>query len=205
MRHRIGNLLIACGATLILSALSLFLHNQWEAERADQSAADLLPKVIAEMAASSVASAVPSQPLGTPVEYLDPSAFEMTEVEIVGYAYIGYLSMPTLELDLPIMSGWSYAQLKIAPCRYYGSVRGEDLVLLAHNYWKHFGRLKELAEGDSVYFADMDGKTYEYTVAAKDILEPIAVEEIVSGVYDLTLFTCTPGGAKRIVIFSNLI
>ena len=37
-------------------------------------------------------------------------------------------------LELPIMSDWDYGRLKIAPCRYYGSVRGENLVLMAHNY-----------------------------------------------------------------------
>lgn len=198
MKRKLGTIFMLCGAALILSALSLFGYNQWEEKQADQSVVNLLPQLIEEL------PDVPHQPLGTPVEYLDPSAFEMTEVEIDGYAYIGYLSIPTLELELPIMSSWSYPQLKIAPCRYYGSVRGEDLVLLAHNYWKHFGRIKELTEGDSVFFTDMDGVTYEYTVAAKDILEPTAVEEMTAGEYDLTLFTCTPDGASRVTVYCDL-
>lgn len=189
------------GTALILSALSLFAYNQWEAGQADQSAQLLLPQLLEEVPTDPTA---PVQPLGTPVEYLDPDTLEMTEVEIDGYAYIGYLKIPALELELPVMSGWSYDQLKIAPCRYYGSVRGEDLVLLAHNYWKHFGRIKELTEGDSVFFTDMDGVTYEYTVAAKDILEPTAVEEMTAGEYDLTLFTCTPGGASRVTVYCDL-
>lgn len=49
----------------------------------------------------------------------------------------------------------------------------------------------------------MDGTSCEYELIAKDVLEPTAVEEMVSGAYDLTLFACTPGGAKWIVIFCN--
>ena len=204
MKRKLGTIFMLCGAALILSALSLFGYNRWEEQKADQSVVELLPQLIEEIPDETSTPEVPHQPLGTPVEYLDPSAFEMTEVEIDGYAYIGYLSIPSLELELPIMGSWSYPQLKIAPCRYYGSVRGEDLVLLAHNFWKHFGRIKELSEGDSVFFTDMDGTAYEYTVAAKDILAPTAVEEMTAGEYDLTLFTCTPGGASRVTVYCDL-
>ena len=201
MRRKIGIFLMVCGALMLLSSVALLGYNRWEADQADQSTQVLLPQQLEQVPEEPTA---PLQPLGPPVEYLDPSTLEMTEVEIDGYAYIGYLKIPALELELPIMSSWSYPQLKIAPCRYYGSVRGEDMVLLAHNYWKHFGRLKELSEGDSVYFTDMDGVTYEYAVVAKDILDPTAVEEMIAGEYDLTLFTCTPGGASRVTVYCDL-
>lgn len=201
MKRKIGTICMICGAVLILLALSLLGYNQWEAAQADMSVQELLPKLLEEVPSDQKD---PLQPLGTPIEYLDASAFEMTEVEINGNTYIGYLNIPVLELELPIMSSWSYPQLRIAPCRYCGSVRGEDLVLLAHNYWRHFGRLKELSEGDSVFFTDMDGVTYEYVVVAKDILEPTAVEEMTAGEYDLTLFTCTPGGVSRVTIYCDL-
>ena len=193
-----------CGAALILLALSFFGFNQWEAQQAEQSVEDILLQLLKEIPDETNAAEILRQPMGTPVEYLDPSAFEMTEVEIDGYAYIGYLSIPSLELKLPIMSSWGYPQLKIAPCRYFGSVRSKDLVLLAHNYKKHFGRLKELQEGGAVLFTDMDGVTYEYTMVAKDILPPAAVEEVTAGEYDLTLFTCTPGGASRVTVYCDL-
>lgn len=53
------------------------------------------------------------------------------------------------------MSQWDYERLKIAPCRYEGSTKSDDLVLLAHNYGKHFGTLKNLVPGDEVFFTDM--------------------------------------------------
>lgn len=140
-----------------------------------------------------------------PVELLTEEDTEMTEVEINGNQYIGYLSIPVLGLELPIMSSWSYPKLNIAPCRYTGSVRGEDLVLMAHNYSSHFGKLSQLDLGDMVEFTDMDGVITRYEVVGKDVLDPAAVEEMTSGDFDLTLFTCTYGGGSRVTVYCNRI
>ena len=84
-----------------------------------------------------------------------------------------------------------------------GSVRGENLVLMAHNYASHFGGLSKLSEGDSVIFTDMDGIVTTYEVKAQDILSPYAVEEMISGDFDLTLFTCTYGGESRVTVYCD--
>lgn len=201
MRAKLGALCLFLGVALLCGALSLYLHNQGEATQAEQLSQEVMPQILER---------IPSEPpeellaeLLTPVEFLDPSAFEMTEVVINGYGYIGYLSIPDLELELPIMGAWDNVRLQIAPCRYYGSVNGEDLVLMAHNYAKHFGRLSELDAGDSVIFTDMDGITTHYTVVAQDILPPDAVEEMTAGDFDLTLFTCTYGGESRITVYCD--
>lgn len=205
MRNKFGTLFMVMGAALIVAALSLFIYNEREAAEAEQASVELLPQVVSEIerireeAPQEVTEEVPN----TPVELLDPSDLVMTEVEIGGYPYIGYLSIPELELELPIMSEWSYSRLRVSPCRYTGTVRGEDLVLLAHNYANHFGRLSELSEGDSVVFTDMDGEIYAYEVVGMDILDPTAVEEMTAGDYDLTLFTCTYGGKSRVTVYCD--
>lgn len=190
------------GAVLLAGALGLFLWNSQEARAAEESSVELMTRLVEELEEIEDPT-VPLEYVGVPVEYLDPSAFEMTEVEINGHMYIGYLSIPSLELELPIMSGWDYSKLQIAPCRYYGSVMGEDLVLMAHNYPKHFGKISQLKEGDSVVFVDMDGITTRYEVVAQDVLDPYAVEEMVAGDFDLTLFTCTYGGASRVTVYCD--
>lgn len=194
------------GTALIFGALSLFIYNQHEATEAEMASMNLLPQLMEVIEDNEKAATEPetyAQPVGTPVDYLDPSAFEMTEVEIDGYAYIGYLSIPKLELELPIMADWDYTRLRISPCRYTGSVRGEDLVIMAHNYASHFGGLSKLSEGDSVIFTDTDGIVTVYEVVAQDILNPHAVEEMTSGDFDLTLFTCTYGGKSRVTVYCD--
>lgn len=193
------------GAALLLGALSLFAYNWAEAARAEQASDALMPQIIEEIAKKKPEQTEDNlqSDWDVPEEFLDPSAFEMTEVEIDGYAYIGYLSIPALELELPIMAQWDYDRLQIAPCRYTGSVRGEDLVLLAHNYTWHFGKLSELSEGDLVIFTDMDGVQTNYEVVGRDVLAPIAVEEMTAGDFDLTLFTCTYGGKSRVTVYCD--
>lgn len=196
------------GTVLILGALTLFAYNQHEAAEAAAERVKLLPQLIHEIEKREETASEPEtylQPVGTPVDYLDPGAFEMTEVEIDGYAYIGYLTIPAMELELPVMADWDYPRLRIAPCRYTGSVRGEDLVIMAHNYAAHFGGLSGLSEGDSVIFTDMDGKVTAYQVVARDILAPSAVAEMTAGDFDLTLFTCTYGGQSRVTVYCDRI
>lgn len=194
------------GTALIFGALSLFLYNQREDTEAERISVELMPQLMEAIEEKEVSPTEPAtyeQPVGTPLEYLDPSAFIMTEVEIDGYAYIGYLSIPRLELELPIMADWDYPRLQIAPCRYTGSVRGEDLVLMAHNYASHFGNISQLKPGDSVIFTDMDGIVTVYEVVAQDILDAYAVEEMIAGDFDLSLFTCTYGGKSRVTVYCD--
>ena len=101
---------------------------------------------------------------------------------------------------LPIISNWSYPNLKKAPCRYSGSAYTNDLILAAHNFSSHFGNLKSLALGDTVLFTDVDGNVFSYRVAERETLQPTAIEEMKSGNWDLTLFTCTLGGSYRVTV-----
>ena len=125
---------------------------------------------------------------------------EMPVTEMDGIGYIGTLRIPALELELPVISEWSYPNLKIAPCRYVGSAYLNTLVIAAHNYQSHFGTLKNLSEGDAVTFTDMDGNLFCYEVTALETLPPTAIAEMTASDYDLTLFTCTLGGANRVTV-----
>lgn len=135
-----GLVLAVTGAVLIISALLLFFHNLQE----DQHAGDQSQWVLEEMRQLEDNEAGTSLPASTtaPTEVLPA---EMPTVHINGYDYIGTLSVPSLELELPVMAQWDYDRLKIAPCRQFGSSRTDDLVIAAHNYQNHFGRLKELS------------------------------------------------------------
>ncbi len=98
------------------------------------------------------------------------------------------------------MSDWDYTKLKKAPCRYAGSAYHDDLVICAHNYRKHFSRIKWMNSGDAVNFTDTDGNVFHYAVADVEVLNPMATEAMTSGDWDLTLFTCTTGGQTRFAL-----
>lgn len=129
---------------------------------------------------------------------------EMPTKEIDGQTYIGMVEVPSLELSLPVISEWTYPRLKKAPCRYVGSVYSKDMVICGHNYDRHFGRLKDLAVGDEVRFTDMDGNVFFYSVCGTEQLGKYAVEDMLAGEWDLTLFTCTKGGRMRVTVRCKL-
>lgn len=183
------------GTALILAALSLFLWNQRENNEAGASAKNILSQMMEQIETSDTIEG----PEDTP-SYPDPYDSAMTEVKIEGYAYVGYLSIPALELKLPVMSEWDYSRLKIAPCRYAGSAKTDNLVLCAHNYERHFGLIRNLSPGDIVCFTDMDRRVWKYKVTVMEILAPADVENMTAGDNDLTLFTCTYGGGSRVTV-----
>ena len=192
------------GALLILGSIALMYLNQKEDDHAMEASEQVMTQLVEEIRINTDAADADVIPeLQKPLELLMEEDKKMTEVEIDGYLYIGYISIPALNLELPVMSDWTYDQLQIAPCRYSGSIRGEDLVLMAHNYESHFGLISQLEIGDEVRFTDMDGKTTGYAVVGTDVLDPTAVEVITSGEYDLTLFTCTYGGSSRVTIYCD--
>ena len=189
------------GLLLLAAALCLSAYNIWDERRADSEAARVLSQVAEVIPTPEPERVHAEEPV--PEEIADYVLFpemEMPTIEVEGHDYIGKLSIPSLGLELPVMSQWNYPKLRIAPCRYAGSAYTDDLVLSAHNYQRHFGLLKNLEQGALVEFTDADGNLFSYEVAETETLEPTAIEEMKSGGWALTMFTCTPGGQARVAV-----
>lgn len=193
MGKKTGIALVAVGAALILAALLLLASNWRTSARAGQVSA----QVVEHLAAMAETLPAGSDTPQSTEEMLDP---EMPVVEVDGREYVGYLEVPQLELRLPVLAQWSSQGLQIAPCREFGSSRTDDLIIAAHNYPTHFGRLKTLEIGAEVVFTDMDGIRNTYHVAESFILDPTRSQVVYDSDYPLTLYTCTPGGETRQVL-----
>lgn len=203
MRNKAGIACMILGAALIFGALGLFLHNQCEEAAAGEAVMEVLPQVVQQIQINQQAHLLTEEPEQTlPLQSPEETqpVQEMETMEIDGNWYIGCLSIPSLGLELPVMADWSDAQLKTAPCRYAGSTFTDDLVIMAHNYVHHFGKLVHLSIGDRVVFVDASGLVTEYEVVALDVLKQTDVEDMTAGEYDLTLFTCTFSGSSRTTI-----
>lgn len=197
-----GTLFFAAGAALLLGALGLSGYNLWDENRAAEAAdrtMTVLSQAIVPAALKPEDFADPAGEVQIPDYILDPE-MELPTLEVDGKLYVGYLEIPALGLSLPVLESWSYPNLKVSPCRYAGSPYQKNMVVAAHNYARHFGRLKELAEGDEVHFTDMDGNVFLYTVAEIEQLAPRPAEAMLAGDWDLSLFTCTVGGQYRVTI-----
>ena len=196
MNKRFGLLLMFFGALPMTASMVLYLHNV----REDREAGERAQQVVEQM-----------KPSPTPVSMVEatptpkPPKKTMPVVEIDGNGYIGYVAIPTLEIELPVMSDWSYEKLRVAPCRHAGATFSEDLVIAAHNYDQHFGNLKKLFHDSEIRFTDMAGNVFTYQVVELETLAPTAIAEMTSFAEGLTLFTCTVGGKSRIALRAVLV
>ena len=192
MAKRIGVLCIALGFLCLFSAVGLIEYNHMEEKSAEASSAAML-RDVQQMTEAE----------GEPIADAEYPA-EMPTVDVDGNPCIGVLSIPVLELELPVLTDWSYAKLKVAPCHYYGTCYEPNFVIAAHNYQSHFGRLSELQPKDLIVFTDVAGNVFCYEVVLLETLMPEATKEMINGGFDLSLYTCTPGGGSRVTVRCNL-
>lgn len=194
-----GTRIIALGCVLIVAALAITGWNLIDAKRAGDAAQEALGTLKNEIAEHN--------------EKSDPTAHntadngddtEMPAVTIDGQEYIGIISIPVLELELPVMADWSYSKMKVAPCRYKGSIYNDNMIIIAHNYQQFFGTLRYLNPGNNVIFTDSENNVFHYTVKETERLRPTDVDRLAAGDWDLTLVTCTPGAQFRVAVRCTL-
>ena len=95
----LGRRLMALWAVLILCALGLTAYNHWDDRRAQRQAARMLEELKAA----------------------EPAERGADTLTLDGAEWLGWLSIPSLELELPVQAEWSYPALKTSPCRYAGT------------------------------------------------------------------------------------
>jgi sortase A len=211
MHRKRGGFLMALGLFLLIGA---GVWGVWNIVFEEQGAAlaeeatEKLQQVITLEQSSETAnqSADTVDAAESPAESTEPPVVEipqMKTVDIDGYTYIGVVSVPALGIELPVMSEWSYPLLKRSACRFAGSYLDDTLVIAGHSTRKHFRPLRQAQVGDSVVFTDVLGNAIPYQVVAIESLGPKDGEKLVSGDWDLTLFTCSPGGERRVTVRCN--
>ena len=178
------------GALCLLAALGLTVWNLQTAGRAQIAAAAAVQQLEPLIAAPAQEAA----------QTQDAPASEPAGPEIPDYLLNPGMAMPVVVVDVPVTGEWSYDRLKIALSRYAGSAYLDNLVIMGHNYPAFFKNLGDLRPGDEICFTDADGNVFSYTVADLEQLRAVQVEDMITGDWDLTLFTCTPGGQLRIAV-----
>ena len=124
---------------------------------------------------------------------------DMTSISVNGHNYIGIVYIPILNnLALPVIEDCTESNLKVSACRYSGSLKENNIVIAGHNYKSSFGKLSSIKVGNIVYFKDVNGAVYKYHCKSIETLSPKSVNEMVTGDWDLTLFTCTYNGTNRV-------
>ncbi len=155
---------------------------------------DELPSALAPYVA-------PEQP-----QYETEDEIERAMRTLGDYKAIAKLSIPKLELTLPILSECTTQSLKISVCKFQGPepLQEGNLVVTGHDYKNgaHFGRLDELSIDDEIIVSDANGDfrryfAYEILVVAPDDLAALDTGNNLNAV---TLVTCAEDGTMRLLV-----
>lgn len=203
-KQKVGNILMSIGAILIIGAMALFAYNEYSDIKAGNEAENVVLLISKEIATKTNHGSdieipdyeVSREEVSSSEEEIIP---DMPVIEVDGHNYIGTISVPELSIELPVMDEWrdNYDDLKISPVRYSGSVYTNDMVIAGHNYRSHFNPLHNASVGMEVIFTDAYGTVYVYEIVELETIEPTDINGMIIFDSDLTLFTCTYGGAAR--------
>lgn len=192
--RKFGICCIILGFLCLLASGGWILYNRWEAQNAADAANALLQDVRVQMEQTPQTQ-----------EPEEETSQQMLTTQVDGYECIGVISIPVLELELPVLDDWTYEKLKVAPCLYHGSYNEKNFVIAGHNYEGHFKRLSQLQAKDLIVFTDISGGEHLYEVALLETLPADATEAMITAGFDLSLYTCTPGGGSRVTVRCNAI
>ena len=193
-----GKILTGVGLLLIAAALLLTVYNIRESDRAGSESEEMVVRM--ESLTADLPERLETEKKELVPEYVKNPEMEMPTVEVNGQECVGMIEIPALGLKLPVISEWSDAKLKKAPCRYSGSAYLKNMIIAGHNYRTHFSGIKRLNPGDSVVFTDADGNVFSYEVAEIETVGGYDIEKMEAGDWDLTLFTCTNKGKARAAV-----
>lgn len=222
-----GSIWMGVGLLLLFLAAAWSGYNILDARRADRAAQNTVEQLqqeiaqkqnekeqleaeeeeeeTAESAETSADTAEPDPTASLPDYVLHPD-MEMPVMKIDGNYYIGVLTIPSLDLSLPVMEDWDDEKLKISPCRYTGSLYQKNLIIAGHNYQRHFSGIRTLPIGSEIQFNDADGNEFQYTVVASDVMNPEEKDRMLEdGAWDLTLFTCNYGLGTRYAVRCQMV
>ncbi len=208
-----GRIFIAVGALMFAAAIMLIAVNISADKKSGQRSQEILGEL--EAVISVEAAEIETQQATAENDLFakyEPSeaviAVEEAAAVVDGEEYIGIIEIPVLGIRLPVMSELTYPKLKQSPCRYAGTADEENLIIGAHNYSSHFGRLSELAGGDEIIFTSADGRIYRYEIIQTETVGATEVEKLTgdeNNAWSLTLFTCTLSGQSRVCVRARLV
>ena len=189
--NKFSKYLIILGILCILLSITLYIKNKYQELDTGKKSKEILDIIETKINVSD------KEEIKTNTEDL--------VLNISGYDYIGVINIPSLNIKLPIMRETDYDRLAISPCKYYGNITTNDLVLCAHDYVNQFGKISNLKEDDIVIITDVLGNNYVYKVVLIEELNPTDITNMIDSPFDLTLYTCSYGALKRITVRCNRI
>ena len=146
----IRKILIIIGVCLLAAAIALLFAWQWNIHSSEQKAKEYV-NVIREL--------IPEPQGAVPEERRDNT---MSTLSIDEIDFVGILELPRFESALPVCAEWGNPAK--CPCRFSGSVYDQTMQIGGTSQKGQYGFYRDISVGDSVFFTDMEGNRFSYTV-----------------------------------------
>lgn len=146
----IRKILIIIGVCLLAAAIALLFAWQWNIHTSEQKAKEYV-NVIREL--------IPEPQGAVPEERRDST---MSTLSIDGTDFVGILELPRFESVLPVCAEWGNPSK--CPCRFSGSVYDQTMQIGGTSQKGQYDFYRDISVGDSVFFTDMEGNRFSYTV-----------------------------------------
>lgn len=198
---KLGAVLITLGILMLLSAAAVVVYNTRQDKQSGEISREILSELKQEIPdverSGKDVSADGTEPLK------DSSSEPQEEkIQLDDRYYVGIVSIPSLDIELPVLSYWNYPDLQVSPCRYAGTVADGNLIIAAHNYSSHFGKIGDLSSGDEILFTECGGEVHRYLVEQTQLIDGHDIDSMFDGDedWDITLFSCNWSGSERVTV-----
>lgn len=181
---------VLAGIALVVAALVLFAFWQCGLTSSQQQAENYV---------NTIKALIP-EPVGTVPEARKNNT--MPTLSIDGIDFVGVLEIPRYESSLPVCADWG--DISKYPCHFSGSVYDRTLQIGATSQRGQYDFYREISVGDTVFFTDMEGNRYTYSVTDirhEDNADQTALKREDSA---LTLFVKNTYGFDYIIIYCNV-
>ena len=133
------------------------------------------------------------------------------------YYAVATIDIPSIDCTYPVLDANNPEDatkldelLKISPCKFWGPEPNEvgNFCIVGHNYRneKFFSKVPKLVNGDLIEITDLSGKTLNYYVYDKFIVDPDeesstdCTTQLTNGNTEITIITCTNDGENRVIV-----
>ncbi len=187
----IRKVIIIIGSCLLVTSFVLLFAWQWNIHISEQKANEYV---------SVIRKLIP-EPQGAVPEKRRDNA--MATLSIDGTDFVGILEFPQHESSLPICAEWGKPSKY--PCHFSGSIYDRTMQIGGTSQKGQYDFYRNISVGDGVFFTDMEGNRYSYTVS--DIRYEKNADQTALQRKDasLTLFVKNIYAFEYIIIYCNVL
>ena len=182
---------IMAGICLLVVAMGVLIFWQWRIHDSARKA---------EYYVTTLRKLMPEPQGAVPEERRDNT---MSALSVDGIDFVGLLEIPRYSSTLPVCADWG-APTKY-PCRFFGSIYDRTMQIGGTSQAGQYDFYREIAVGDAIYFTDMEGNRFTYSVTDVRYEKNTDRSVLQRDEASLTLFIKNVYAFEYIIIFCDVL